>query len=80
MRSIWFALTLALPLAQPRAQEPGAGLGTAAPLASPRAPGALRGIAVQVEARMTGSGHAVRVANYLARLCEGAGGRVALLL
>jgi hypothetical protein len=74
------ALTLVLAVATAPAQEAAPDLGTAAPLESPRAPTALRGIAVQVEVETTPSGHAVRTANYLARLCEGAGGRVALLL
>lgn len=80
MRSIPIALTLALAAAAAHAQGPLPDLATAAPLDSPRAPGALRGVAVQIEVAMTETGHAVRAANYLARLCEGAGGRVALLL
>jgi hypothetical protein len=80
MRSIRIALTLALAVAAAQAQDPGPDLSNAAPLDSPRAPAALRGIALQIEVAMTESGHAVRAANYLTRLCEGAGGRVALLL
>ncbi len=80
MRTTRIALTLALSVATATAQEAGPALGTAAPLESPRAPTALRGIALQIEVETTAAGHGVRAANYLARLCEAAGGRVALLL